>query len=110
GRSKPSTAAARGSGAVRPGRVASVSPTTTRAKPSPIPTVNVSLRTRTPRIAATAGLTYVMTVARTGPISSMRAANARNAAAVHTTARIRTDATTLEDGRTDGSCTAAIGT
>jgi hypothetical protein len=71
----------RGSSTARDGRVARVEPRITSAKPIPMPRLKASWRTGTPRTAATAGLTYVMTVARTGPISSMRAANRRKAAA-----------------------------
>lgn len=52
--------------------------------------------------AATAGLTYVITVARTGPISLMSSANTRKAAAVHTTARAITAATTSAEGHVAG--------
>jgi hypothetical protein len=50
-----------------------------------------------------------MTVARTGPISSIKAANTRNAAAVQTTARTKTATSTVGGGTADGSWTAAIG-
>src|SRR5205085_520206 len=90
-------------------RVASVEPRMTRTNPAIIGTVSVSRRTRTPRTAATAGLMYVMTVARTGPISSIRAANTRNAAAVQITARMTIEPMTLTEGRMAGSWSAAIG-
>ena len=71
--------------------------------------VNVSESTTTPRIAATAGLMYVMTVARTGPISPISAAKSRNAAAVHSVPRTSTDRITLTDGATAGHWSAATG-
>ncbi|HEY5496046.1 MAG TPA: hypothetical protein VIK16_05260 [Candidatus Limnocylindrales bacterium] len=74
-----------------------------------MPTVKVSWRTSTPSTAATAGFTYVMTVARTGPISVIRAANRRNAAAVQTIARVTTEASTSDEGIAAGRCATAIG-
>jgi hypothetical protein len=53
----------------------------------------------TPSVTATAGLTYVMTVERTGPTSSMSLKNTRNAIAVHSTARVSTEAITFADGQ-----------
>ena len=87
-----------GSRAPRSGRVASTEPASTRTKPMPIPTVKSSPSTRTPSTAATAGLTYVMTVARTGPISAISAKKTRNAIAVQTTASTRIDASASADG------------
>ena len=52
---------------------------------------------------------YVMTVARTGPASAIRAANRRNAAAVQTVARMTTAARAPLDGVTAGHWTAATG-
>ena len=75
----------------------------------PIPSVNRSARTRTPSAAATAGFTYVITVARTGPISPISAKNRRNATAVQTTASPITDASAAADGVSSGRRKAAIG-
>src|SRR5882757_9762963 len=101
GRRPASSGVGYDSGTVRDRRVASAEPRITSAKPIPIATVNVSLSTNTPSTAATAGLTYVITVARTGPISSMRAAKTRKPAAVGTIARMAIDARTFGDGMTD---------
>ena len=90
-------------------RVASAEPRTTSPSPTPIAGVNVSLRTSTPRKAATAGLTYVITVERTGPISATSAAKTRKAAAVHTTPRTTMEIRTLVEGWTAGHWTIAIG-
>ena len=68
-----------------------------------IPTVNGSSRIATPRSAATAGFTYVITVARTGPTSAISAKNSTNASAVQTTASVSTDAITFDGGRSLGS-------
>ena len=76
----------------------------------PIPTVKSSPSTRTPSTAATAGLTYVMTVARTGPISAISAKKTRNAIAVQTTASTRMDASASADGASPAPATAVIGT
>src|SRR5205823_11051378 len=89
--------------------VASTEPARTSAKPATIPIVSLSLRSNTPTTAATAGLTYVMTVARTGPTSAMSAKKTRNAAAEQTTARPTTDSTTCADGIFAGQCVAASG-
>src|SRR5262245_26033275 len=75
-----------------------------------MPAVKLSPSTATPSTAATAGLTYVITVARTGPISAMRAKKMRKASAVQTTARVTTDATTDADGELPTPANAVIGT
>ena len=46
------------------------------------------------KVTATAGFTYVITVARTAPISAMSAKNSRKASAVQTTPSASTAATT----------------
>ena len=79
-------------------RVASTDPVITSTSPRPMTGVNVSDSTATPTIAATAGLMYVMTVDRTGPISPISAANRMNAAAVQTVPRTSTDRIALVDG------------
>src|SRR5262245_39012896 len=104
-----SAACGTGLASARVRRVASTDPSSTRANPAPIETVKCSWRIVTPSTAATAGLTYVMTVARTGPISPIRAKKSRNAKAVQTTASATTDATTRPDGVVDGREKAAIG-
>src|SRR6516165_11467516 len=91
-------------------RAARNEPTRMSANPTPIPVVNDSPRTATPSTAATAGFTYVMTVARTGPISSISAKKRTKASAVQTSASVRIDATTLVGGIAAGSENAAIGT
>ena len=63
----------------------------------------------TPRTAATAGLTYVITVARTGPISAISLKKRMNASAVQMTASVTTEATTSKDGNVDGRENAANG-
>jgi hypothetical protein len=80
-------------------RVARTDPAITRANPTLIPTVSGSPSRMTPSVTATAGLTYVMTVERTGPTSSMSLKNTRNAIAVHSTARVSTEAITFADGQ-----------
>ena len=81
----------------------------TSPNPKPMTGVKVSLRTATPRSAATAGLRYVTTVARTGPTWSISAQKRRKADAVQTTARIRTEPSAAGLGMTAGRCTNAIG-
>src|SRR5207245_1880818 len=73
-------------------RVASTDPARTSGNPTAMPAVNRSPSTATPSAIATAGLTKVMTVARDGPTSAINAKNTRNATAVQTSARPRTDA------------------
>ena len=65
-----------------PDPVASTQPPSTSAKPTIIPAVRCSPSTATPSTAATAGFTYVITVARTGPTSAIRAKKTMNASAV----------------------------
>src|SRR5206468_10770960 len=89
--------------------VASTQPTSTRANPITMPVVMCSPRTATPRTAATTGLTYVITVARTGPTSAMSAKKSKKASAVQTTARPTTDSSTCADGLEAGQCVAANG-
>ena len=60
-------------------------------------------------MAATAGLTYVITVARTGPISAINRKKRRNAIAVQTTASTATEPITARLGTECGHCNAATG-
>src|SRR4051812_47782782 len=89
--------------------VASTQPARISAKPTSIPALRCSLRMVTPSTAATAGLTYVITVARTGPTSAIKAKKTRNASAVQTTASPSTDSTTCDEGTVDGQRIAANG-
>jgi len=92
------------SGADAPLRdVASTEPTRTSANPIAIPGVKVSSRSATPRTAATAGLTYVNTIGRTGPASAISAKKTRNATAVQRTDRPATDASTRPEGIDSGA-------
>src|SRR3954451_5507268 len=68
--------------AARSLRVASTEPPRMRANPTPVVTVKRSSRNVTPSATATAGLTYVITVARAGPTSAMSWKKSRNATAV----------------------------
>ena len=74
-----------------------------------MPAVTRSSSSTTPSTAATAGLTYVITVARSGPTSAISAKKMRKAAAEQTTARPATDSTTCADGIADGQWVAASG-
>jgi len=74
-----------------------------------MPTVSGSFRSDTPSTAATAGFTYVITIARTGPTSLISAKKIRNAAAEQTTARPKTDSTTWAEGNLEGQLAAASG-
>src|SRR5262249_55640995 len=89
--------------------VASTEPTRISTNPATIGSVSGSPRNATPSATATAGLTYVMTVARTGPTSSIRAKKTRNATAVHTTASTRTAASTVGAGHRPGNCARPTG-
>src|SRR5437773_6705112 len=91
------------------GRVASTEPASTSANPIAIPAVNFSSRIVTPSTAATAGLTYVITVARTGPASAISCVKRTNATAVQATARPTTEASTFQPGKLLGSEKAANG-
>jgi hypothetical protein len=72
--------------------------------------VNSSERITTPSTAATAGFTYVITVARTGPISAISAKKSRKASAVQTTASPTTEPTAAADGSICGRLKATTGT
>jgi hypothetical protein len=90
--------------------VASAEPTRTSPKPAIIAGVRCSSRITTPSTAATAGFTYVITVARTGPTSAISAKKQTNAIAVHTTASPTTEPIAFADGVSVGRVKAAIGT
>jgi hypothetical protein len=77
--------------------------------PTAIPTVNDSWRNTTPSVSATTGFTYVMIVARSGPISAISAKNNTNPTAVHTTPSTATDSKTDVPGTNLGRCTTANG-
>ena len=93
----------------RVARVASTEPASTSANPIAIPAVNRSFSTVTPSTAATAGLTYVITVARTGPVSAINWKKRTKASAVQTTASATTEAFTFQPGNCDGKENAAKG-
>jgi hypothetical protein len=82
-------------------RVASTEPATMRANPSTIPTVSGSLRNTTPSASATAGLTYVMTVARAAPTSATSGKKTTNPRAVQITPSTAEEGQTLELPRDD---------
>nr|WP_237281995.1 hypothetical protein [Streptomyces lincolnensis] len=74
-----------------------------------MPSVSDSSRKIAPAATATAGLTYVKTVARVGPTSLISSRNATKASAVHTTPRPASAASTWPDGIEDGQVSAAAG-
>nr|WP_234439122.1 hypothetical protein [Streptomyces sp. NRRL B-3229] len=89
--------------------VARTEPARISAKATPTPTVRGSERNSTPATTATAGLTYVITVALVGPISLISSRNATNATAVQITPRPARAARTDEDGMDEGQVSAAPG-
>src|SRR5258708_35188493 len=95
--------------AARRRRVARIEPAITSTNPTAMPTVKFSRSTVTPSNAATAGLMYVMTVARTGPIAAIRAKNRTNASAVQTIASTATDSIAPTGGTDCGHFSAAHG-
>src|SRR5439155_1348954 len=90
-------------------RVARIEPRTMRTKPLAMPTVSGSLSSATPSASATAGLTYVMTVARAEPASAMSAKKSTKASAVQTIPSTATANTTAGEGRVGGSCAIPTG-
>ena len=78
-------------------------------KPRTIPIVSGSPRNATPSASATAGLTYVMTVARAAPTSATSGKKTRNATAVQITPRTVTAAMTCGEGSARGSCAIPTG-
>nr|WP_228395830.1 hypothetical protein [Streptomyces sp. RB17] len=71
--------------------------------------VRRSFRKSAPAATATAGLTYVITVARVGPASLISSRNATKATAVQSTPRPARAARVEEDGREEGRVAIAIG-
>src|SRR5439155_1137024 len=90
-------------------RVARIEPRTTRTEPIAMPTVRGSLSSATPSASATAGLTYVMTVARAEPATAMSAKKSTKASAVQTIPSTATANTTAGEGRVGGSCAIPTG-
>src|SRR5262249_58556149 len=78
--------------------VASDNPRTMSRKPTPAPRVNGSPSRATPSARATAGLTYVIAWARSGPTSAIRAKKTRKARAVQTTPKMATETSTWAEG------------
>nr|WP_307163002.1 hypothetical protein [Streptomyces rishiriensis] len=68
-----------------------------------------SSRNNAPAATATAGLTYVMTVERVGPISLISSRNATKATAVQTTPRTASAARTETLGVSAGQVATAAG-
>ena len=84
-------------------RVARIEPRTMSTKPIAMPSVNGSPSHATPNPIATAGFTYVITVARGAPASAMSAKNTTNPSAVQTTPSTITANRADVDGRAEGS-------
>src|SRR5690606_1707434 len=93
--------------AARDRRVASADPRRTSTNPTSMPNVNGSLRKTTPRTTATAGLMYVITVARTGPASSISLKKIRNATAVQSTPSTTIEMVASAGGQAGGRSTRA---
>ncbi|MEH0633285.1 hypothetical protein QBA35_07855 [Streptomyces bottropensis] len=74
-----------------------------------MPGVSRSSRKMAPAATATAGLTYVKTVARVGPTSRISSRNATKARAVQITPRAARDTRAGVEGRVDGRVRAAAG-
>nr|WP_307625408.1 hypothetical protein [Streptomyces turgidiscabies] len=74
-----------------------------------MPAVSGSSRNTAPAATATAGLTYVNTVARVGPTSLISSRNATKARAVQTTPRTARDSNTCADGNAAGRVATAAG-
>nr|WP_063786385.1 hypothetical protein [Streptomyces acidiscabies] len=79
------------------------------AKAAPMPRVSFSSRKSAPAATATAGLTYVMTVERVGPISLISSRKATKAIAVQITPRPAREARTVAEGISEGQVAAAKG-
>nr|WP_189986424.1 hypothetical protein [Streptomyces capoamus] len=71
--------------------------------------VSGSCRNSAPAATATAGLTYVITVARLGPASLISSRNATKATAVQITPSPARAASTVGPGTADGRVSAAAG-
>ncbi len=78
------------------------------AKPASDQPVTGSPRITAPATSATAGLTYVTAVARTGPVSVTRAAIMVRAAALHTTPSTITLMITDGDGQRSGQLCVSV--
>nr|WP_229858965.1 hypothetical protein [Streptomyces poonensis] len=87
--------------------MASTEPVRISAKAVRTVGVRASSRNRAPTATATAGFTYVMTVARVGPISLISSRKATNATAVHSTPRPAREARVSADGGEVGQVIAA---
>jgi len=94
---------------LRGARVASTEPMRISANEMTTAAVMRSPSTAAPRATATAGLTYVITVARTGPTSAISLKYSTNARAVQTTASPASAPSTWADGMTRGQVSAAAG-
>nr|WP_219933864.1 hypothetical protein [Streptomyces sp. Act143] len=76
---------------------------------APMPSVSSSPRNSAPAATATAGLTYVNTVARVGPTSLISSRNATKASAVQIAPRATSAVSTDADGIDDGHVAPAAG-
>nr|WP_237268690.1 hypothetical protein [Streptomyces parvulus] len=89
--------------------MARTEPVRIRAKAARTVGVRGSSRKTAPAVTATAGLTYVMTVARVGPASLISSRKATKAIAVQTTPRPARAASTEGAGRVSGRPRIAAG-
>ncbi|MFB8771169.1 hypothetical protein VSS16_00150 [Streptomyces broussonetiae] len=89
--------------------MARIEPARIRAKATAIVVVRCSSRRTVPAATATAGFTYVMTVARVGPASLISSRKATNAIAVQTTPRAARDSRTSVEGSVEGAVISAAG-
>ncbi|MDX3519748.1 hypothetical protein PV725_17595 [Streptomyces scabiei] len=89
--------------------VARNEPARIRAKEDRIAGVRRSSRNTAPAATATAGLTYVKTVARVGPTSRISSRNATNARAVQITPRAAREIRAGGEGSVEGAVRVAAG-
>ncbi|MCX5420414.1 hypothetical protein OHA48_12480 [Streptomyces sp. NBC_00114] len=89
--------------------VARTEPARIRVKAAAMPAVSSSPRNRAPAATATAGLTYVKTVARVGPTSLISSRNATKASAVQIAPRPTSATSTGADGISEGHVAPAAG-
>nr|WP_240203619.1 hypothetical protein [Streptomyces actuosus] len=89
--------------------MARTEPARISANATAIDAVRSSPRKRAPAATATAGLTYVITVARVGPASLISSRKATNATAVQITPRPASAASTDTEGVWAGQVAAAAG-
>nr|WP_234491432.1 hypothetical protein [Streptomyces sp. MBT33] len=87
--------------------MARTEPARISANAAPMPQVRSSPRNSAPAATATAGLTYVKTVARVGPTSLISSRKATKASAVQITPRPARAASTEAEGISDGRVAAA---